>query len=296
MSNYEPNSPWVDRILSEYWASLEKQIGAEFMPTQADGSNGKHRKLVEYGCGHYGCVMPTSKPGIVIKLTTDSLEAHFIASAIKIGTWPDGIVRYERIYRLPAEYRRRPVFVLWREEAQNIGSLNSVRFSKTDDYDRRNIAQMEKRLFQFKVFAGMFKESFDRAYDKGAVYSSLQNLQQWAWGRIGLDDVDNVGGLYGMRGAPLPKWMRGANRMAAALRACEIVAEMMANEPKAYIIGQALEFYLEHKLLLADVHTNNVGQVTREEYGGPVWVITDPGHAVPLDARHDTVSVDILPQ
>jgi len=59
---------------------------------------------------------------------------------------------------------------------------------------------------------------------------------------------------------------------------------MTANEPEGYLVGQALDFYLERGLLLADVHANNVGEVTRDGYHGPILVITDPGHLVRVPA------------
>ena len=42
------------------------------------------------------------------------------------------------------------------------------------------------------------------------------------------------------------------------------------------------------------VHINNVGRVTRDwgDYTGEQIVITDPGHAVPLDPRWSAVVIE----
>jgi hypothetical protein len=115
---------------------------------------------------------------------------------------------------------------------------------------------------------------------------------------VSLDDVE------GQRPGPAhPGWMtrsievslkrfRGADRMAFALRASEILAEMMANEPGGYLVGQALEFYLERGFLLADVHWGNIGLVKRDDHSRPVPAIIDPGHAIPLRPEADTVTVE----
>jgi hypothetical protein len=73
---------------------------------------------------------------------------------------------------------------------------------------------------------------------------------------------------------------RGAQMLAASLRACGVLAEMMGSTATSDLVGQALEYYLDQNVLLADVHANNVGLVEREDYTKPIWVITDPGHAV----------------
>jgi hypothetical protein len=69
------------------------------------------------------------------------------------------------------------------------------------------------------------------------------------------------------------------------------MTELMQNTDGSDLIGSALRYYLEQGLLLADVHANNVGKVERTSG----WVITDPGHAVPLEQRWAVVNVPGLP-
>ena len=56
-----------------------------------------------------------------------------------------------------------------------------------------------------------------------------------------------------------------------------------------YVEHGAFEFYLDKGILLADVHTNNVGVIEyRDEYAdrhSTTWAITDPGHAVFLTTK-----------
>jgi len=295
---YGPNPPWVDRAVGEAWQSIERAVGAPLMPVE-QASRRRTKKLPELGCGHYGCVLPTGKPGIVAKVTSDPLEAHFVAAALKIGRFPEGIVRYYAIYQLAAEFRGRPVFILWREEAFNVGELSQAEHIETDNYERRAIQQFMRRLGIFKDWAGEFKATFDRADDKPKILRAMRDHESWAYDRVDLDDVEE--GIderwerkpRHLRHRPLDGY-RGAQRLAGLLRGCEIIAEQMANEPVGYLVGQTLEFYLEKGLLLADVHLGNIGRVVRAEHGDLVWAITDPGHAVPITQGGDTVTVGVL--
>jgi hypothetical protein len=122
-------------------------------------------------------VAPTATAEIVFKVTSDPLEAHFVASALLIASknksvgWPVGIVRYENIVQLEGSYRRRPVFGLWREEAYDVGALLHAHrgggggpewFRKLDAYSKMNFEQLQSAR-RFKDWAGRFKESTDLA-------------------------------------------------------------------------------------------------------------------------------------
>jgi hypothetical protein len=288
--SFQPNPPWVDRIVRDNWAALERLVGRDRMPVERESSSPRKRHVEEYGCGHYGCVAPTrSKEHVVFKLTSDPLEAHFVAAAIGIGRWPEGIVRYDRIVQVRGKYRGRPVFALWREEAFDVGEMRSFfvghpMFNQLSDYDQRAMREFQDRIGQFQYWAKWFKTSIDRtARPHAEVLAEMRAAEQFAFDRVGLDTLDGKG-LY------RSGWNLG-QKLAVYLRSCEIVAEMMANEPGGYLIGQALEFYLEHGLLLADLHLGNIGHVVREDYAEPFWAITDPGHAVPLDDRFAAVRI-----
>lgn len=130
-------TPWVDRAMNIEWAKVQKEVPLSWMPT-AEAVNKQGFVLEEYGCGYYGCVMPTGEDGLVLKITTDFSEASFAQTAIDLGEWPLGIVRYHAVLQLPdvLAYRqeddstvrirktptpprglRNRVYLLWREEA-----------------------------------------------------------------------------------------------------------------------------------------------------------------------------------
>jgi hypothetical protein len=90
--------------------------------------------------------------------------------------------------------------------------------------------------------------------------------------------------------------------LAWLLATCGQIIVQMQQRNVSYHIGDALQTYLEAGLLLADVHTNNVGIVNRRTpanvdrwyWVGRYWVITDPGRAVVLKPELLAVKVDSL--
>lgn len=70
----------------------------------------------------------------------------------------------------------------------------------------------------------------------------------------------------------------------------------LQNEPLGNYVGEAMAGCLISGLLLADVHTNNIGMPTGEvaEEIGETCIITDPGHAVALDDRFAGVTIKDL--
>jgi hypothetical protein len=283
---FEPNPPWLNSVLGETWPAIERRVGPELMPSRAEGE-GRSLVVEEYGCGHYGCVVPTSNPDIVMKLTSDPLEAHFVAAALRIGKPPLGIVHYASVYQLPAHYRRRALYVLWRESAESVGGLTKEQGG--DAYEAAARRHFRNRLERFKYLAVECKRIVDRAADMKRTLSEAARYEVWAREHVELHHVEERDVGYSKHAFAQ---FKGAQRLAALLRGCEIVAELMEHEPEGDLVGEALSFYMQNGLLLADVHANNVGRVRRVDYSKPVWAITDPGHAVPLDMRFETVTVD----
>ncbi len=294
MLPYATNPPWVNRLLRDNWAAIEKRVDPSWLPMMTEGSDKRRPVFEEFGCGHYGCVLPASSaPSMVLKITTDPLEAHFVASALKIGRFPDGIVRYYSIYQLEGGYRKRPAYAIWREEAFDVGSVGHVWYGGSegppwykdlDEYDKRSVLQFIRALTRFQRWAGEFKVLFDRSKDKSSVWDQLAKYEDWAFQTVELERVESD-----ERPAT---HLTGVRRMAYLLRGCEVMAELMENERGGYLVGGALGFYLEHGLLLADVHLGNIGRVRREDYSSMELAITDPGHAVATKASSDTVTVE----
>ena len=286
-------TPWIDRSMKTVWARV---VAASPKPSWAPRLlPGKKFSLEEYGCGHYGCVFPTSDPEVVCKLTSDPTEAFFVAAAMSIGTFPEGIVRYYGIYRIPgAMHKGRPLFVLWREEASEVGRALWTEYwgpgragslTTQEQYERRSKEDAARSLQAFKQIAGLLRDTLKRAEDPFAMVEESKRYEDWAWRYVTTQESI---------GLPLQlDRFKGAQKVAASLLRLERLAIEMENEYLSDQIGGALKFYLDEGLLLADVHQGNIGLV--EGRVGKSPVITDPGHAVPLDRKWANVQVPELP-
>jgi hypothetical protein len=307
------NPPWVSRVLRSNWNDLVAVVGVDAMPRPAmPGSVGDGFEPEEYGTGHYGTVMPTNTPGVVCKVTSDPAEAIFVACALSLGRFPDGIVHYERIVAVEESHKRRPVFVLWRQEANDVGFLADLpgqrpwqrgdgeRTSRgSQDWELREAREAAALIDNTRTAAGLARDALKRS---PGLYEKSKKLESWAYDLAG-EHVDLMD-----KEAPF-RWdrlqvvksvanaisrQRGPHRVALALRFFEMGAEMMEhNSPTLTYVGRALDFYLENGLLLADVHLNNIGKIVvgMDDDVEEHVAITDPGHAVLLDERYASVSI-----
>jgi len=269
-------------VLKSRWRSLEARLGAARMPSPTGVA-----LWDELGCGRYGCVFRVAgDEPLVLKVTSDPAEAAFATAARTLRYWPEGIVRYEDVFALEgAAFRGRPVFVLLREEAHSVGELARMGRLTPDE------TQFKRRAMTLIVCASQVRAALGRAASWSRALADVERRRDWARGRVSTELLDrgNGDGWAGIERALKP--MRGADRIAAALWACEYTIEMLANEPESYTVGRALEVYLDAGMLLADVHMDNIGRVDREGFSEPIWAITDPGHMVPVQARWIDVPV-----
>lgn len=128
--NYVENPSWVTKALTRHYEFIEDQVKAQWLPrleSVQTAARGKAiaGKLREYGCGAYGCVYRTLDPKVVLKVTTDSTEAEFAARLAPSLKAPI-TVAYHAVAALPEHHQRRQVFLLWREEAQEVGGLDET--------------------------------------------------------------------------------------------------------------------------------------------------------------------------
>jgi hypothetical protein len=270
-----PNPPWVDALLRKHGAALAACAGQP-LPSPVG------RKYKELGCGHYGCVLALPTEGLVLKITSDPSEAAFVAAYLQIGHQHPGIVRYDRIVELPETYRRRRTFAIWRQEAANVGKF------ATDELHERYWKKYSSSMVEFVRNLTLFKRQAEpvRAVVRASsnperLLADAAKLEDWAWKSI-------ADGHY-----------LGAHRTSAQLvaykrRQLEMIAEYMASTHAGYLVGQAFDFYLEHGLLLADVHLGNIGEVTPHDFSSWEIVVTDPGHMVPLDPKWLSVRIPQL--
>lgn len=119
------NPAWVARTLAHTFDTMEHGIPPQWMPKQdvlhAKGST-LVSKVTEYGCGAYGCALPTLDPKIVLKITTDDTEAQFAEKLAKTLVVPV-CVKYEAVLKTDMTHQGRTITLLWREEAKDIGKL-----------------------------------------------------------------------------------------------------------------------------------------------------------------------------
>lgn len=215
----------LGELVASHFESLEDQVPPAYLPKLTDvESRGYHltAKISEYGCGAYGCVYPTLDPGIVMKVTTDDTEAEFaekFANSLPVKI----CVVYHAAIRLSVEHEGQPVFLLWRESAQEVGNVAGVLGDKAEDL------VLDQKEWAAKAFSAMMLEQGD------AKIRPL--IDQW-------------------------------------LNAC---GDMADEQPELESLGRGMiAAYRQQGIVFGDVHTGNLGLVTRA--AGPEWVITDPGN------------------
>ncbi|NBT36499.1 MAG: hypothetical protein EBT03_13360, partial [Betaproteobacteria bacterium] len=112
LAAYLPNAkPWIEKALNNNWQALSSVVPPEMMPSQERLlKSGRMTFAKEYGCGVYGCVLPTGKKDVVFKMTTDATEASFVAAMMTMRGLPEGLVRYHAVVELPEKKGRDKIF------------------------------------------------------------------------------------------------------------------------------------------------------------------------------------------
>jgi len=313
------NPPWVDEVVTHNLRELTYRApqGAEVVyerqpeaPRYRPGAP-EHVHAPELGCGAYGCVFRTTKPGIVLKITSDPTEAVFVQTLKDRGlAHLLGITHYYGSSLLEGRRQGRALYALWREEADDVGKLAAREPSQetpkvTAKGSTRSTApprawaalpldpprletseaamRFADRLIVYRWYASSVRHVVDNAKDQVRTRARAAELVAWAAPRIDLDAAMTAFKLDARDKPTLLDEHRGPERMALALRGCRVLAEAMASEsPAGAIVGESFLEMQEKKMLLADVHPGNVGRVLRPERYGRwrVWAITDPGHLV----------------
>lgn len=302
----QPNvTAWVDRNVKKFEASLIKVApDRSWLPVPDPMGRG----FEEFGCGHYGCVLPTGRPDTVFKVTTDPAEAAFVRVAIQLsernknggkwdyGEWPAGMIPYKALYQLAgAEHRKRPIFVLWREEAYEVGEVLKL-FQGIDPYDKRVRLEGSALLMNAKLGAAAFRDYFDKRRDLPKIEEHFGRMRQMVMEHYEVLSSPSYG--YSVRGTTVIKLLkrfRGAEKAAFGLVVYDMCIELMEhNNPLMTNVGSAMSFYRDEGIVLADVHEGNIGFAPHPDYRDRIVVITDPGHAVFLDDRYDGLTVEEL--
>jgi len=126
-SAMKDNPPWLTKAVAGSFEDLEGKVKPAWLPRLEDvkpARGGLAGKLHELGCGAYGCVLPTLDPKVVLKATTDVTEAQFAETLARDLVVPV-TVAYHQVTSLPAKRNGRRIYLLWREEAKDVGGLKS---------------------------------------------------------------------------------------------------------------------------------------------------------------------------
>lgn len=136
-SSYHPNpTPWVTKLLAETFEQLEAKVPPKWLPKVAKVKPAGKRfsaELPEYGCGAFGCVLPTLDPAVVLKVTSDESEATFARDLARKLPTPI-CVAYHLVSQLKGAARKgRPVYLLWREESSDVGKIDEIVGAHAED-------------------------------------------------------------------------------------------------------------------------------------------------------------------
>ncbi len=276
MRKVKSNPAWSDAIAKQFCDPI--LVAAKKYGLPVPLLDDKCVIASELGCGSYGCVFFTEDENCLFKLTTDSTEAHFAATAIKLrkdkGVDPAGLVDIRAVFSLPIEHRGDPVFVLWRERAVSVGLRNG-----DDCYSDAVMVDFETKLVAFYDIA---EEVFGIAYQEQHNLKDEDAYWLWMHASVELSNVILDGKDSGFR-----------SDFSDKLAECWECASDLERNEAAKDVGQTLKVYLENGILLADIHPDNVGVVERGKCSRS-FVITDPGHSCVLKRDLSKISIKAL--
>lgn len=313
----DDNPPWSDRLLAKHGAELAALVGPPLMPQRTGARQLELPDHVELGVGAYGVALPTHTPGVVLKLTTDPLEASFVLASFAMGPPPVGIVRYYGIAPLfGAKHERRAVYAIWREQAVLVEGFTALGVPTAAV--ARDLHRSESLTSAWKEIATeLYGRYIYRLADRDWVVVSQQafarlpspspsaeqeaaQIVRWYRDNLVHAPTKPLRAAPGKRrhhakaiSVPSEDMVEG---VVTYLRALQIVADDLERKTTAGMwIGNALHEYLVHgRIVLPDMHAGNIGLVRRDEtdLGRPVneggvllYAITDPGVALFLDDR-----------
>lgn len=128
MAKQLPNARWVTRVIADSFSTIQAHARPEYLPAIDQVHPDRTRltaTLRAYGCGTYGCVIATADEGVVLKLTTDDTEVAF-ARDIEPSLVVPVSVEYYLAISTRHVFRDKPVVLLWREAAADVGRLKKL--------------------------------------------------------------------------------------------------------------------------------------------------------------------------
>ena len=97
---------WMLDVISLAAPSIVSLHGADMLPASPD----------VLGCGCFGCVFETIRPGWVLKVSLDGSEAFFARCQVNIGRAPPGVCKY--LQPLKVGTVAGPVWIMWKQRAE----------------------------------------------------------------------------------------------------------------------------------------------------------------------------------
>jgi hypothetical protein len=271
----------VTRAIADNFARLQAKVLPAYMPVLADARASRNDlvvEVVELGCGAYGCVLPTDDKDVVLKVTTDATEFGLVSKILpEIGGAPEGLVRYYAWAELDGKVRiakgEHAAYALWRESASDIGDLGEklIEAARTAGTSRRGALRPYELLSEQQRAATEAYAMLARAPNPDRLYMEAIHHHD-----VSVDVPLAKPGLPEIYAASAPP-ARALALLINYFRAC--VAELATGGDLA-MVGSALLHMFDRGILVADVHTENVGRVKRGN--ARPWVITDPGNVAVL--------------
>ena len=272
-------TPWVEELLPHIVDEIETNVAPRYRPKW----NFLDREYEEYGCGHYGCVLPTHDSDVVLKLTTDRTEALFVTNVLHGDQdITRGLVRYHAIRWVVGrrrEDRDGVVFAIWREAiAPYPGEL-----TKPLDDLLRHITDATQQLFNVYMNAGRPAAWFP-------LLARAAELEDVARAKLRRSPG------HGRYAPPFVQFFVNMTFEERALGVAKLLVYLdqeLRSLPATPLFLDALRAYYEQGWLFADVRGANLGyrrfDPRRPGWREPELVISDPGHAGPL--REDAIDL-----
>lgn len=276
------NPPWTTRAIAKEWDRLEEVVGASLMPEISKVRPQKGDKLTvtldALGCGAYGCVLPTNDPTVVMKVTTDSSEATFATEILpgKSATARAGFVTYVDALPLESEHKKRPMTVLWRQAADDVGKLADPKgIAQRLGMGKKGRAHLTHLIdHSWNAAQVALRILFDADDGAGEVIDLAETLP------VALSTYDQHKDLDGPEVQDLLRTGHDDHDVAASLDYFREVNEAMRGTDLERV-GLALNALLDEGVFVGDVHAGNLGRAPDAD-GVPWWVITDPGNVIML--------------
>jgi hypothetical protein len=240
-----------------------------------------------YGCGYFGCVVPTEDEGVVLKITTDPHEAVVAALLLhweeEANSVASGIVQYHHAAFLPplegdrrrvlrvGQLRTIPalrrvsdpteefIYFLWRNEAFAIGGVqgSDLAYLRLEDARKAARALLPLTVRERSAALNYVLDIHDAVFEAEGEYAAEDRLVE--------DGVPGADSLVEYR------WNLNA-----------ITEE---RKPLRWI-AQAMLDLLDYGLVLGDVHGENIGVDVSQ-----TPIITDPGVGILMTTAWDDVRI-----